>query len=246
MTPAKPSPRPRRQLRPGAFILALVLLAGLIGATIPWVGQQRQASIQTEALNKLRQIGSALSAFDSEYGIFPDNNTPEEVKENTGTALILSGPNSNDYFRQLIAKDLAPEHAFWCKTSFSLKSPDNITDPPGRALEAGEVGFSYVMITQTDGQSSSGDPARAVVIAPSYKARTDWTFDPKPFGGKALVLRLDNGAITVPIGPDRTAPIRTSANYRDSDGRVRIGEGTPWGLDMEPVLRAPLPAIDQD
>ena len=127
-------PRARRRFRFGHLILILVILAGLIGAALPWIRKQQQASLQTQALDNLRQLGTALFAFDSEYGSFPDNNTAEDVKENTGTVLILSGPYSNDYFRQIIAEDLARERAFWCKTSFSPKKPDDITDPPSRAL----------------------------------------------------------------------------------------------------------------
>lgn len=127
-------PRARRRFRFGHLILILVLLAGLIGAALPWIRKQQQASLQTRALDNLRQLGTALFEFDSEYGTFPDDNTAEDVKENTGTVLILSGPYSNDYFRQIIAEDLARERAFWCKTSFSPKKPDDITDPPSRAL----------------------------------------------------------------------------------------------------------------
>jgi type II secretory pathway pseudopilin PulG len=231
-------PRARRRFRFGHLILILVILAGLIGAALPWIRKQQQASLQTRALDNLRQLGTALFEFDSEYGTFPDNNTAEDVKENTGTALDFTGPYSNDYFRQLIAEDPAPEQAFWCKTSFSPKRPDNITEPPARALEAGEVGFSYVMATKTEGQSSSGDPGRAVVVAPSYEARADWTFDPKPFRGKALVLKLDNSASALPIGPDFTVPLGSLFKHYIHT----TGDGAPWGQDLTPRLLAPLPS----
>jgi hypothetical protein len=228
--------------RLGIWAVALLIFFGVVGAFIPTIIKQRQAAIQTQALDNLRQLGTALFAFDSEYGTFPDNNTAEDVKENTGISLEFSGPYSNDFFRQLIAEGLAQEQAFWCKTSFSPKQPDNIIDPPSRALSAGEVGFSYIMATQTTGQSSAGDPGRAVVIAPSHKARADWTFDPRPFQEKAFALNLDGSAGALPIGADFKLPERLlGTRYLQTPG-----DGTPWGSDATPVLRAPLPVSSRD
>jgi hypothetical protein len=220
----------------------LVLLAGFIGAAIPWIRRQGPASRQAEALNNLRQIGTALFEFDSKYGTFPDNNTAEDLMENTGSPLVLSGSYSNDYFRQLILENLATEEAFWCETSFSPKRPDNRTDSPTRArseslaLSAGEVGFSYIMASKTEGQSSAGDPRCALVVAPSYQAHADWTFDPKPFGGKTLVLNIDNSVGALRIDPDRRLPEHSLF----FDYVAEPGESSPWGWSP-PVLRSPLP-----
>ena len=181
-------------------------------------------------------VDAHLFEFDAEYGSFPDNNTAEDVKESTGTALTFGGNFSNDYFRQLIAYGLKSEKPFWCKTGFSPKKPDDVFNVPAKALEAGEVGFSYIMMTQTDGQSSSGDPGRPVVVAPSFKAQTDWTFDPEPYGEKAVVLRIDGSAKPETIRTnDRKISIQGGRTLES------VGESTPWGTDMNPVMRAPQP-----
>ncbi|MCW1913427.1 hypothetical protein OJ996_07575 [Luteolibacter sp. GHJ8] len=235
---ASPASRRRKGFRFAHLILMLVLLAGLIGAAMPWIRRQGPAARQAEALNNLRQLGTALFEFDREYGTFPDDDTAVDVRENTGSPLIFSGTYSNDYFRQLMACGLTNEEVYWCKTSFSPKRPDSQIDAPthsrseARALAAGEVGFSYVR-----GYSSSGIPGWVVVAAASDKARADWTFDPNTFGGKALVLKLDGSVAALTIDPATKFVLTGGA------GRYiqTIGARVPWGYD--PVMVAPLPAI---
>ena len=226
--------------QPGGFTLVellvvIVIIAALAGLSAPVILKQRKAADRTEALNNVRQIGLALFEFDSEYGTFPDNNTAEDVKEATGTELSFSGNFSNDYFRQLIATGLKSEKPFWCKTSFSPKKPDDVFNIQAKALEAGEVGFSYIMVSLTDGQSSSGEPNRPVVVAPSFKAQTDWTFDPEPYGEKAIILRLDNSAKAETIRADKKVTIGGGRTLES------VGDSTSWGTDINPVLRAPQP-----
>ena len=227
--------------QPGGFTLVellvvIVIIAALAGLSAPVILKQRKAADRTEALNNIRQIGLSLFEFDSEYGSFPDNNTQEDVKEATGTSLTFGGQFSNDYFRQLIAYGLKSEKPFWCKTSFSPKKPDDVFNIPSKALEAGEVGFSYIMKTAVDGQHSSDGPERPVVVSPSYEGRTDWTFDPKSYGEKAIVLRLDNSAIALQIRNDNNyVTIGSGRRLQDT------GENTPWGTKVNPVLRAPQP-----
>ncbi len=215
------------------LLVVIVIIAALAGLSAPVILKQRKAADRTEAINNVKQIGLALFEFDSEYGSFPDNNTAEDVKEATGTALTFGGNFSNDYFRQLIATGLKSEKVFWCKTQYSPKKGDDIIQP-GKALDAGEVGFGYIMATQTDGQSSSGDPGRPVVVSPLYKAGTNWEFDGEPYGDKAIILRLDSSA--------KAETIRTDNKYVSIQGGRFLqttGDNTPWGTDMNPILRAP-------
>lgn len=229
------------QRRPGGFTLVellvvIVIIAALAGLSAPVILKQRKAADRTEALNNVRQIGLSLFEFDAEFGSFPDNNTAEDVKESTGTQLTFGGTFSNDYFRQLIAYGLKSEKPFWCKTSMSPKKPDDVFNSADKALEAGEVGFSYIMMTQTDAQTSSGEPGRPVVVAPSYKGQTDWTFDPEPYGEKAIVLKLDNSATAMQIRTDNKFVTVGGGRWLQS-----TGEATPWGTDNNPILRAPQP-----
>jgi prepilin-type N-terminal cleavage/methylation domain-containing protein len=217
------------------LLVVIVIIAALAGLSAPVILKQRKAADRTEAINNVKQIGLSLIEFDSEYGSFPDNNTAEDVKDATGTALTFGGNFANDYFRQLIAAGNKSEKVFWCKTSYSTKKPDDIITP-GKALDQGEVGFGYVMASQTDGQSSSGDPNRPVCVTPLFKAQPNWEFDPEPYGDKAVVLRLDGSA--------RQETIRTDNKYISIQGGRFLqtnGDQTPWGTDITPVLRAPQP-----
>lgn len=227
----------KRQHRGGftlvELLVVIVIIAALAGLSLPVIMKNKKAADKTEAISNAKQIGISLFEFDTEYGSFPDNNTGEDVKEATGTSLNFGGTFSNDYFRQLIATGLKSEKIFWCKTAETTKKPDD-NFGPGKALEPGEVGYGYIMANQTDGQGSSGEPNRPVVVSPLYKAQPNWEFDPEPFGDMAIVLRLDSSA--------RAERIREDNRYISIKGGRYLqttGEDTPWGTDLDPTLRAP-------
>jgi len=219
------------------LLVVIVIIAALAGLSAPVILKQRKAADRTEALNNIKQVGMMLLEFDNDYGNFPDNETAQDVKDATGTELTFGGNFANDYFRQMLAGGGGKsEKPFWCKTLQSPKKADDNFATPAKALEAGEVGFSYIMASQTQGQSSSGEPSRPVVVTPSYKFQPDWTFDPEPYAGKAVVLRLDNSATQMQIREDNK---KLSTNSGKTLGDT--GDQTPWGVDMNPVMRAPQP-----
>jgi hypothetical protein len=82
---------------------------------------------------------------------------------------------------------------FYAKISGSRK-PDGVISP-GHALEKGEVGFGLV-----SSLSTAGNPARITVFCPIIPGTTK--FDPKPFGGRAIALRVDNSATHYEIQED--------------------------------------------
>ncbi|WP_367870594.1 hypothetical protein [Luteolibacter sp. Populi] len=219
-------------------LLVMILLIAAVAVAVPMVVKQKKASDRTKALSNLKQIGAMLFEFDNKYGNFPDDETAVDVKKATGTDLVLSGTFSNDYFRQLLVSSAGVrEEYFWCRTAQSPTKPDEDFSTPEKALAAGEVGYSYIMASQTQGQSSSGEPSRPVIVTPSYNFEPDWTFDPEPYQGMAIVLRLDNSATPMqirehdkklPAGP----PIKTLGESADS---------APWTTGMSQVLRAPQP-----
>ena len=222
----------------GIILVVILILMALAGLSAPVILKSAKAADRTEAINNIKQIGALLLEFDTEYGNFPDNETAQDVKEVTKTDFILSGQYSNDYFRQMLAdrKPDRSEKPFWCKTSQSPKKADDDFSTAAKALAAGEVGFSYIMASPTQGQSASGEPSRPVVVAPSYHFQPDWTFETEMGAGKAVVLRLDNSATAMVI--------------RESDRKVmtivgktlgETGEGTPSGTKITPFLRAPQP-----
>lgn len=149
---------------------------------------------QTQTVSNARQIGFALFEFKTDYGKFPDATTILEVRKRTGTVIPLDTTSSNDFFRQLIAADLVPDEViFFAKTSATHK-PDNVLTGT-RALEKGECGFTYFL-----GATAKDNPNRPIVVAPMIPG-TD-RFDPKPFKGKAIVLRIDNSVTTYHIDKD--------------------------------------------
>jgi hypothetical protein len=63
------------------------------------------------------------------------------------------------------------------------------------AIAKGECGCSYLL-----GLSSDGNPSRPIVVTPLIPGTN--RFDPKPFEGKAVMLKLDNSVTSLPIDKD--------------------------------------------
>jgi hypothetical protein len=146
---------------------------------------------QTEAVNGARQIGIALTEFQEQYGKFPDTSTIELVKQKTASDLNLGTRSSNDFFRQLLATGIAQsESPFYAKIAGTQKPDNNFTKD--QALKKGECGFAYFI-----GALNTDNPLRPIAISPMIPG-TD-RFDPKPFEGKAVILRADNSVTSVPI-----------------------------------------------
>lgn len=222
------------------LLVTLVIIAALGVIAAPVILKQRKAADRTRAIGNLKQLGAMLVEFDTEYGRFPDDETAREVRRATKTDFTLTGPYSNDYFRQmLVLPGDRYETLFWCETAQSPEPPDNDHSSAAKALAAGEVGYSYIMASGTQGQCASGEPGRPVVVAPSFKFRADWTFDPEPFEGKAVVLRLDNSvtAMAIRTDDDKDEEVVTPAHEAPAEAE----EPSLWGTGMTPVLRAPQP-----
>jgi len=221
-----------------AVIAVVIIVAlGLVGISQPVILRSKKAPDRTQTINNIKQVGAMLLEFDADYGKFPDDETALEVKRRTNTDFTLTGPYSNDYFRQMLPGGGGKsERPFWCKTAQSPKKADDDFRTPSKALAAGEVGFSYIMESPTKGQSASGEPSRPVVVTPSYQFQADWTFDPEVYSGKAVVLRLDNSATAMQIREDNK---KVSTNSGKTLGDT--GDQTPWGTDITPFMRAPQP-----
>lgn len=219
------------------LLVVIAIIATLAGIATPMILKARKAGDRTQAVSNAKQIGLALLDFDTEYGSFPDDTTSEDVQESTGSSYTMTGSYSNDYFRQLIAYGVQSEDIFYAKTSYTRK-PDNVIQNTD-ALDAGEVGFGYIMKEQGVGLSTSGNPGIPVIVAPLIEDATDWRFDADPFDGKAVILKLDN-SVSSPI-------IRTQGS---GENKVSVGNGnnledtgddTVWGSNSNPALMAPEP-----
>ncbi|WP_367870595.1 hypothetical protein [Luteolibacter sp. Populi] len=233
----KPSYRRPKGFTRLEWLVVILILAALAALCAPTILKQKKAADRTKALSNIKQMGMMLFEFDNEYGKFPDDETAEEVKRRTKTDFKLTGQFSNDYFRQMLAgAGGKSEKPFWCKTAQSPKNADDNFSTPAKALEPGEVGYSYIMVSRTTGQRSKDEPSRPVIMTPSYNFQPDWTFDPEPYGGKAVILRLDNSATPMLIREDSW---RVSTHSGKTLGDT--GDNTPWGKDITPYLRAPQP-----
>lgn len=164
----------------------------LLGLFAPMVIRCPKKAPQTEAVSNARQIGLALFEFEQEYGCFPGFGTAKQVRANTLSDLQMDhSKSSNDFFRQLIAANVVEsEHMFFARVAGTRK-PDNVVTG-SKALEKGECGFSYLL-----GATEGCDPHRPLAVTPMIPG-TD-RFDPKPFEGKAVVLRADNSVTSLAI-----------------------------------------------
>lgn len=137
-----------------------------------------------EAVSNLRQIGIALFAFQSEYDKMPDFETIAKVRESTGSSLPMGKKSSNDFFRQLFATGICESEQMFYARIPGVHRPDSQISET-KALEKGECGFTYFL-----GAIKDCNPARPIAVVPMIPG-TD-RFDPEPFEGKAVVLRVDN------------------------------------------------------
>jgi hypothetical protein len=200
----------------GVWIVGIFVVIGFIIYQQPGRGGRRKAS-HTEVVNNARQIGMALSEFQKEYGEMPNENTVVQVRQKTGKDLRLKLRSSNEYFRQLLASGTARnESVFYAQVSGNHK-PDNVFTG-ATALAKGECGFTYLL-----GAPERCNPSRPILVAPMIPG-TD-RFDPKPFDGKALVLRMDNTAFLIPIAIKTGKVMKGRLNLMDPTNP--IWEGKP-------------------
>ncbi len=189
--------------------------------------QQQQRVDREEAISHLRSMSMAFFVFEPDYGGYPSEKTAKLVRDDTGTALTLGNKSSNDYFRQFLAVgSLDSEIVFYAAIPGTHK-PDHLIGP-SQALAKGEVGFSYIV-----GLSSAGNPKRPLVVTPLIPGTN--RFDPKPFGGYAIILPID-GTITR-TGPFH--PINKNGEVIDSSGKHILDPANPiWGGE-KPVIAWP-------
>lgn len=186
--------RSRRKMRwLITIVVGLIVLMAFAGLTAPPIKilSPRKREI-TEATANARQIGLALLTFQNEYGEYPNPATAAAVREATGSTLRLTGNTSNDFFAQLLAANIThTEKMFYAKSKFS-KKPDDVWTSDADVLSCGECGFAYIA-----GVDPAGPPETPIAFGPAIPGTT--TLDRKSCEGKAVVLRTDSSATTLPI-----------------------------------------------
>lgn len=180
--------------------------------------KMEKKELQTLAVMNLRQIGFALFEFENEYGEFPSERTAADVKKKAVTTAEVKAATANDCFFQLIAAEIAATARIFTfeKVAESWNGNGKMPDKLQRC------DFAYL-----SGMTAAGNPARPLVVAPLVKGKK--VFDPAVFGGKAVVLRVDNSVVSHPIDKDGRVMI---------NGKDLLDPAQPyWGGKVPPVVR---------
>lgn len=147
-----------------------------------------------KAVSNGKQIALCLYDFDESYGAFPSSATSRLVKASSHSSWTLGDATSSELFQQLLVSGCASqEDYFYARTPWS-KTPDNDSSTESKALEAGECGFAYIA-----GLSLKDDPFTPVCVSPLEPGKL--TFDREQFDGKAVIVRIDNNVVALPIDP---------------------------------------------
>ena len=190
-TMTKAAVQSRRHLR-AIWIVGFVSFAFLFYyVTRPVVLRAHRNTPLTTATTNAREIHQALMKFDAKHGSFPNGSTIAHVKGSSATSFSFGTKTSNDYFRQLLAEGLGNERMFY--PGYGPK-PDNNWKGK-RALEKGECGFAYIV-----GLDSTMNSSSILAVTPLIPGTL--RFDPKPFQGVAVILRMDGSATWMRIQPN--------------------------------------------
>lgn len=178
------------------------------------IDQRQKRKDMMVAINNAKQLFYLMIEFDMDFGEFPSDATAKADKDLAG----YTGKHSNDYLGQFFAAGYTKsEEIFYARGgSSTAKKPDNDISTKAKTLEAGECGFAYI-----SGQSTSGNSGRPLLCAPMTGKGVK--FDPKPFGGKAVVLRLDGAVKTYAINAEGDVVLPNGKKLFEN------GEDTVWG-----------------
>lgn len=183
---------------------------GIIGAILA----QRKKADMTVAISNAKQLFMLMVEFDQDFGSFPNDDTASSDDDLKG----FKGKHSNDYLGQFIAGGyIQSEEIFYAKGgSPTKKKPDNDIRTAAKTLEPGECGFAYIK-----GLSTSDNSGKPLLLAPMTGKGVK--FDPKPYNGKAVVLRIDGSVQTYQIDANGDAILKNGKKLFEG------GADTVWG-----------------
>ncbi len=187
-----PSPAHAKRSRLLMGGLLLLLLAGLGFGILMEIDRRRVHALREAAFRNMRSLGLPIMEFDAEYGSFPNEKTLADVCEATGNE-PWPLRTSNDMLRQLIVTGLKSEKPFSDNGRAGwTRIPDDMISPLSKALEPGECAFAYI-----PGHFTVSHPAQPILLYPMLPGGR--TFDRKPLGGRAILLRNDSSVTSVEI-----------------------------------------------
>ena len=211
-----------KQMRKGFTLVELLVVIAIIAAlaamATPAILKQRKKADQATATSNARQIGILLLEFDNDFNAYPSDSSAErdvDLNEYTGS--------SNAYLGQLLAGGYVDsEEIFFTKGGSSAsKQPDNVYSTASNTLEAGECGFAY-----TKDLSASDKSSTPVLMTPMVDSQT---FAENPFGGRAVILRVDGSAVALRLSKKFKAKLPSGATLFDT------GPDSVWG-SVEPEV----------
>jgi hypothetical protein len=171
---------------------------------------------RTEAISNLKQISLALYEFQKQYGSYPNDQTAELVRQKHPSEFNLSGTSSNALFRQLFASGIIEsEEMFYAKFPKVSKPDGDISS--GHLLEKGEVAFAYIA-----GLPTKDNPSVPIAFGPIIPGTN--RFDPKPFKGKGIILRIDGSVSSIHIKENGEAMISGGESLLDPNNKLWNGK----------------------
>lgn len=212
------NPEPKKY-KPFGWRFWLLLIGSLIFIYIfifPSPLGDRSRAHRTEAISNLHQIGLALHEFQKQHGAFPNNHTAELLTVKHPSEFNLSGTSSNALFRQLFATEIVDNEAMFYAKFPGISRPDGDTSS-GHLLEKGEVAFAYIA-----GLSTEDNPSLPIAFGPIVPGTN--RFDPKPFNGRGILLRIDNSVSTITINKNGEARIGGGESLLDPNNKLWNGK----------------------
>jgi prepilin-type N-terminal cleavage/methylation domain-containing protein len=218
------------------LLVVIAIIAALAGLATPAILRAKKSADLTEATNNLRNLGIFLFAFEDEFGTFPSQQIYTDNQNRFKNA--SGGTTSNDLLGLLIAGGFTKsEEVFYAKGGASInKRPDNVINTPTKLLQAGECGFGYVMINQSQAMSTSDSGGRPLLVAPLIKGSggSNPQFNDNPYNGRGVFLRIDQSVKQNQIHEtQRTILLPGNLHL------FQTGRDTVWDDQDNPFVQAP-------
>lgn len=141
----------RTKIKKGFTLVELLVVIAIMASlgAVGYVGVLAfmNAGDKQAAGANIKQVGTALTNFQRDFGSFPDDqsaNSKKMERWSNDCGSELSGDTSNAYLRQLFRKKGAVSEAnFYAKLPGMVEGDDKIKG--GACLEPGECAFAYVI-----------------------------------------------------------------------------------------------------
>ncbi|MDA7537678.1 type II secretion system GspH family protein [Akkermansiaceae bacterium] len=218
------------------LLVVIAIIAVLAGLATPAILKAKKNADKVQTINNAKQIGLAMTDFDSKYDSYPSEDTRIQLEE-IGLE-VPSGDDANSYLAQLIVSDSTDsEEIFYAKGVKGTKKGDGVKDTRDDILKRGENGFGYVMLSGSQALSSSySESATPLIVAPLKSGGQNPVFDDNPYSGSYVYLRGDNSVATGDIQKESGKAL---VKGRGLSGLFDDGPKSVWD-DEEPDVKAPM------